>query len=391
MWAVALSVGLGIFALLGYYIFLQLVKNNIFWGKVESGWCRIVLKWGEYVKTIGPGIHWIGIPGISSLYSRKMAFLKGVIKEDGTVTVEAHKDENITSFKTTKYPYALPFKDEEDHHGLPLSGVVVVDGRMAEVDGHADAYKMFFVASDWYATISLLVLSCLRNIITEISFEEITGRRDTGPNATTVAIKVARPIISQLLWQKMNDPREGDKRSVIAELLEIYGMDIDSVELASIDPPPDWRPITLAPYKAEKEKEAAKHQAETSAILLNDTNQALEAWKKTHANASLGEVIEKQRELADRAYLKAGGQRLAIHGLENATTAVVGGGGAGAGILVGGNSGNKPGKNPGKPKGKPGNAGNPSKPSNSLEEQANDYFRQFSKYPDWDPLKRTPN
>lgn len=313
-----------------------LAKNDLFFTIVEQGWCKIVLTWGKYSRKIGPGLRWIGIPGINTLYKRKMEFLKGVLKEDGTVMVEAHKDENIKSFKTTKYPYALPFKDEEDSHGLPLSGAVVINGRMT------DSYKMFFDASDWYTTVVFLVLPCLRDIITMISYEEITGQ-NPDPAAVVNAVKKAKKAIARLLWEKMNDPREDGKLSVIAELLQIYGMEVNSVELASIDPPEGWRATTLAPYKAQKEREAAEEQAKTSAIMFSDTRQEETAWRAANPNATPEQIKDKQRELRDRALAKTPGyQQVDIRGLENATTAVVGGG-SGAGVIVGGGQGDRKG------------------------------------------------
>ncbi len=315
--------------LAGKYIIFLLAKANILWTTVEQGWCKIVLKYGKYSKIINPGLRWLGLPGINSLYARKMKFLKSVIKEDGTIAVEIHKDEKITSFKTTKYPYALPFKDEEDCRGLPLSGVLTINGSMA------DGFKMFFVASDWYATIVLLALSCFRDIITTISYEEITGQYSNQKAATNVV----REKIAELLWKKMNSPREGDKLSVVDELLEIYGFEVDSVELASIDPPAEWRAITLAPYKAQKEKEAAEEQAKASAALFGDTNLALKDWIIDHPDATQGQIENRQAELAQRAYLKAGGQYQRIEGLENAQYVGFGGGRGGMGFLAGGKQG----------------------------------------------------
>lgn len=323
----------------GYYTVVGLSYLNILWTRVEEGWRKIVLHNGKYNRSLSPGRRWLGFPGVDTLYSRKMRFLEGVIKEDGTVTVKAHKDENVTSFKTTRFPYALPYKDEEDSHGLPLSGVVVVNSRMV------DDSKMFFVASDWYATIVFLVLSCLRDIITMVSYEEITGQ-NPDPKATANAAKKA---IAQLLWEKMNAPREGGKLSVIAELLQTYGQEVDSVELASIDPPEGWRATTLAPYKAQKEKEAAIYQAETSAILFDDTNQALNVWlegqKAAGHTPTQAQIDAKQEELRQRALAKTPGyQQVHIKGLERATTAVVGGGGGGTGVLIGGTGGKDGGK-----------------------------------------------
>ncbi len=303
-----------------------------------------------------------------------------MVKDDGDVTVEDHDDSNITSFKSTRYPYAIPFKDEEDSHGLPLTGVIATHARMA------DPSKAFFVASDWYVTTITLVISALRQVFTEVSWEQITGQNVPAGSAVKV--------FGQRLWEAMNAPRESGKPSVIVELRDTYGIEVESVELASIDPPPGWRDTTLAPYKAQKEKEAAVHEAAASATRLDDTNQALEAWKKAHPGASPEQITKKQDELAKRAYLKAGGQNLEVHGLENATTAVVGGGGGGAGILVGGQGkrggGNRDGQQGGQGPRQRGRSNMPVDPA-PYEQAAADHFARNGKYPKWDPLKRTPN
>jgi len=133
-------------------------------------------------------------------------------------------------------------------------------------------------------------------------------------------------------------------------LLNQYGIRVKSVQLRNIDPPEDWRATTLAPYKAQRERDAAKYQTEASAILFDDTNQALTTWLKgqraTKHNPTQAQIEAKQDELRQRALAKTPGNQLIIHvkGLENATTAMVGGGGAGAGVLLGGGKKGKRGK-----------------------------------------------
>lgn len=336
MWFVVLVVAAGGLFVAGYYTRIVLAYRDLFWTRVEQGWVKIAHHNGSFSRILEPGLRWLGIPGVDTLYERKMDFLKGVVGEDGEIVIQSYEDENVKRFKTTRYPYAIPFKDEEDRHGLPLSGVMVVNSRMV------DAQKMFYVASDWYATLSFLILACFREIITTISYERITGR-GTHPTAPVApgaapATPTVGQTVAQLLWEKMNTPREGGKLSVIAELLNTYGIEVDSVELASIDPPADWRAITLAPYKAQKEQEAAKHQAEASAVLFDDTNQALTAWKAKNPNATEAQIAAKQRELHERALAKTPGwTQVHVKGLEGASTAVIGGGNAG--LMVGGGKG----------------------------------------------------
>jgi len=355
-----------------------LARRNLFFTIVGSGWCRIVLEWGEYSKTIGPGFHWIGIPGINTLYSRKMTFLKSVTDAKGIAKAEPHDEKDISSFKTTRYPYALPFEKEEDSHMLPLSGLLAV---FATVE---DYQKAFFVVSDWYAEMNVRILKCLRDLIAEISYDEDIAGRDTPEEQ-------AKKTINERLQEKLNC-KQSSGLSILEELRNTAGIRVESVELVSIDPPEDWRATTLAPYKALKEKEAAVHQAEASATLFDDTNQALKAWLEDQRAAghhpTQGQIEAKQEELRARALAKTGSyQQLHIKGLEGATTAVVGGGGGvggGAGILVGGGRGQ--GGNRGRNSGGGGQQGN-----KTPDQAAQEFFNQRGIWPHWDPQKRQPS
>jgi hypothetical protein len=325
--ALAVVVLLPAIGLAGYYIFLKMVDANLFWTRVETGWCKIILKWGDYKRTIGPGLHFIGIPGIYTLYRRKMTFLKSVTDKEGRPQAEPHEDRDISSFKTTDYAYAFPFKDEEDSRGLHLSGMLAVIAILE------DYWKAFFVASDWYSIMNSEIMPCFRDVLVEISYDDELVGRDTSEERD-------RKTFSERLWTAMNH-RKGGELSVVEKLRNLYGIWVKSTELRSVDPPEGWRDTTLAPYKAEREKQAAKHQAEASAILFDDTNQALKAWidgqKTAGYEPTQAQIREKQEELRQRALAKTSGyQQIHIKGLEGATTAVVGGGAGGTGILVGG-------------------------------------------------------
>jgi hypothetical protein len=368
----------------GYYVFLKMVNANIFWTRVERGWCRIILWWGEYHRTVGPGLRWIGIPGMHTLYKRKMMFLKSVTDKDGRPQAEPHEDADISSFKTTDYAYAFPFKDEEDSHGLHLSGMLAVIAILEEYE------KAFFTASDWYSIMNSEIMPPFRDTLAQISYDDDIVGRDT-------AKEQRRKTFSERLWKVMNRQKSGNP-SVVEKLRDLYGIWVKSIELRSVDPPEGWRDTTLAPYKAQREKEAAKHQAEASAILFDDTNQALKIWlegqRAAGHNPTQAQIEAKQDELRQRALAKTSGyQQIHIKGLEGATTAVVGGGG-GAGVFVGAQGGGKSGggkaKNPGGGQGNPQRGGG-QQGGKTLQQQADEYFQQFKKYPKWDPLKRTPN
>lgn len=314
--------------LLSWVIVLGLAKNNILFTMVESGWRKIIMRWNRYEREIGPGLHLLGIPGIHTLYRRKMRFMKSVTDAEGRALVEPHVDEpDVDSFKTTQYPYALPFINEEDSKGLPLSGLLAVFARIV------DYRKAFFVVSDWYAEMNTRILAHLRREIANVSYDDDIVGRDRPEER-------ALQTFSGRLWQALN-ARQNGGLSVIGALREVAGIEVESVVLRSVDPPEDWRATTLAPYKAERDRAAAEHEAAASATRFDDTNQALKVWLMDQRTAGYeptrAQIEAKQDELRQRALAKTQGyQQVHIKGLENATTAVVGGGpGAGAGILVG--------------------------------------------------------
>lgn len=322
--------------LLGYYTAYALAKSNIFLTEVEAGWCRLHMRRGKYVRTLGPGWHWIGLPGINTLFKRPMKFLKSVTDENGNALAEIHptaeelkKDKGaVDQFKTTRYPYAVPFANVEDSNGLYLHGLLSVYGTVRNYE------KAFFRSSDWNTEMVAKVLSCFTDLLGEVAYDEdITGGQSEEKK------KEARVTVSVRLWEMLNSPQSEDRPSVIEWLLNETGFEIGAVELRSIDPPAEWRQITLEPYLAERRLAAAQKDAEAKAVLLDDTNRALEVWKKGNPSATPEQIDHKQRELRDRALSATPGYRqVDIRGAEGASTIVIGSGGSGTGVLVDGRS-----------------------------------------------------
>ena len=264
------SLVVGVF-LAGYYVFLKMVDANIIWARVEQGWRRIILKWGKYYRTVGPGLHMVGIPGIHTLYKRTMTFFKSVTDKNGKPQAEPHNDKDIGSFKTTRYPYAFPFKDEEDSHALHLSGILAGHGVVEDYE------KAFFDISDWYAEMNTKILSCNRDLLATISYDDdIVGRDMPGEQRQLT--------YSARLWKALNDMPNGNP-SVIDRLRAEVGIRIESVELRSVDPPEGWRDTTLAPYKAEREADAAE------AVATAESRKAAGP-----IDIAVGKWVESQRE-----------------------------------------------------------------------------------------------
>lgn len=341
----------------GYYVFLEMLKRDFIFTEVRSGWQKIVLSQGRYKRKLDPGWRLIGMPGVHKLEKRKLTFYKTVILPDGNFKAEYHDDNNTYGYKTTPYPYALPFIDVEDSNNLNLSGIIRFRGIVRGYD------LALYGDGDFYATASSKIFSVFQEkVMPEISYAK---ERASGGENVKDSEEKARQLISQFLWEALNK-KTGDKPSILENLRDTVGFEILEIDIPALDPPEGWRERTLAPFEAKLEKEAAIHKAEASAAAFDDTNQALALWKTKHPNASPDEIKEKQKELRDRAVLKSSQyhqEDVRISGVEGASTVIVGGGGQGAGgtgILVGNQGGSQKGGNSGgkgQGGGKGGNSG----------------------------------
>ncbi len=280
----------------GYFVFLEMVKRDIIFTEVRSGWQKIVLYQGRYDRPLKPGWNFIGIPGAHQLEKRKLTFFKTVVSPDGSFVAEYHNDNHAYGYKTTPYPYALPFKDVEDANNLHLSGIIRFRGVVRDYE------QALYGDGDFYATASSKLFSVFQEkVMPEISYAK---ERASGGEDTKDSEEKARQLISQFLWETLSK-KVDDRPSILENLRNTAGFEILEIDIPALDPPEGWRQKTLDPFEAKLEKEAAKHRAEASAALFDDTNQALTLWKKQNPNAGSDEIKEKQRELRDRAELKS--------------------------------------------------------------------------------------
>lgn len=376
VWFLVVLLSLGTAVLLGYYAFLEMVANDIIWTRVESGWRKIIMRWGKHHREVGPGLHLIGIPGMHTLFSKTLKFFKAVKLPDGSYIAEPNEEKDTVAFKDygVVYTYSVPFLDDEDSRGLPLRGSISVHGSATSYE------KLFFVYSTSFAEVNARIERVWRDdVLPEISWADIVGDNPDGE-----AKKKARTAITKMLWAELSKKGD-DGKSVVEKLDEEVGFKLHEVNLVAIDPPVGWREITLAAYKAQKEKEAAIQQAAASAASFDDTNQALEKWLVSQRTAEEAghrgpvtkeEIAAKARELRDRALAKTSGyQQVDIRGLESASTAVVGGGNAGLLVSGGGKSnGGKPANESSEGKGKPSKKKiRKSLPENPTKEQMDEF------------------
>ena len=124
------------------------------------------------------------------------------------------------------------------------------------------------------------------------------------------------------------------------------GMGNLDVSIEAVEVDEDFRKKLQGVVTAPMDVKIAEQQATASAALFNDTNQALNAWLRDQRAAgnepTKAEIAATQRDLHERALAKTPGwSQLHVKGLENATTAVVGGGGAG--LMVNNQGRNRPG------------------------------------------------
>jgi regulator of protease activity HflC (stomatin/prohibitin superfamily) len=215
-----------------------LAKNN---HKIDDNGDIVELQQGEAAEeTLPGGLRFLGWPYIDSVYKKDMKFKKSL--PNGEV-----KDYDVAKEDTFKakvdYPYALVFSRCEDINNLPLQGHALL---LANVTNPA---KSQFATANFYEAMVDLALSSVRKCLEGFTFDEIKKKKD----------------LDKLIWKELKKPRPEGKRSVLRELLEDYGVEVRALRIVNVDPPEEYRKISLTKWTADREKDAARAVAEKEA------------------------------------------------------------------------------------------------------------------------------
>jgi len=241
---------------------------------VQEGTVKIVVRFDGYVKTLlckqgykidengevvqlreneSPqypdflgGIRWVSLLkplGIDRILVRTMKFVKALSNGE----FQSRTDEG-TDFMLAgvHYQYGLSFDSAEDSEKLPLSG------KMTMTTMITNPYKAMFRVKDWFDALVSRVLPCVREYISEHSYDEIIGDRDVK--------------LDQDVFEALNQVGGNGEPSIISILKNEYGIVLVALETVNIDPPEGYRETTLAKWKAEQI--AQKEAEETAGRIL---------------------------------------------------------------------------------------------------------------------------
>lgn len=181
------------------------------------------------------GLRIIGWPFIDKIYKRQMKFLKSLPNGD----IKIYDVENVDKFYArVDYPYALPFVKCEDRNNLPLLGHATL---LAHVKNPTDS---LFITANFYDTMIGLVLPSVRECLKRFIFDEIKVKDD----------------LDEIIWKELNakDSDLGEPDGVIGRLRKDYGIVIVALRIVNIDPPEEYRGMSLTKWKAEREADAAQ-------------------------------------------------------------------------------------------------------------------------------------
>src|SRR3989344_3607383 len=355
---------------------------------------------GEMPETSLPGgLRFVGLPFIDRIYKGRMKFSKSLPNGE----IKDYDVENVDKFYAkVDYPYALPFVKCEDKNNLPLLGHATLLTQIV------NPTKSLFATANFYDTMVGLVLPSVRECLKVFTFDEIKVKDD----------------LDEIIWAELNatNPDVSGDVSVIDKLRDKYGIVIVAFRIVNIDPPTEYRDITLTKWKAEREADAAEAVATAeSRKAAGPIDIAMEKWVKSEQEyeetpngekkltetiaaakkrlRASGEYKEHKALLADqinrsrrtvqerKVDVTSGGEPLKGGSIASIAGTIVG---AVIAATAGKDIKDDDKDNPGGQKNPQGSAGSTNPPSDNPADAAERYFKLNGKYPPWDPLKRKP-
>ena len=191
------------------------------------------------------GLRWVSLLkplGIDKIYTRTMKYVKAL--SDGSF--ERRADENTNFILAgTQFQYGLEFSSAEDSAKLPLSGKMTMTAMIVS------PYRALFLVREWFDAMTMRVLPCVREYISEHTYDEIIkapGRLDADVFKMLTGVD---PVM---------DP------NIISILKDQYGIELLALETVNVDPPEGYREATLAKWKAQQT--ADKDVEETAGRIL---------------------------------------------------------------------------------------------------------------------------
>jgi hypothetical protein len=219
------------------------------------------------------GLRVVGWPLLDRVYKRNMRFTKSM-PNGKTKDYNVEKEDEF--YALVDYPYALPFTDCEDKNNLPISGHATL---LACVVGPK---KSLFGTANFYDTMVGLVLPVVQECYKQrFSFDEKKKKQD----------------IDEMMWAELNEPGPTGV-SVIDELYTKYRIRIVAYRTVALDPPEEYRKLSLTKWTADRRAEAAKSVKKAEAIeAAGPIDYSMDEWIKKEAREHEETVAEAKTRL----------------------------------------------------------------------------------------------
>jgi len=209
------------------------------------------------------------------------------VTEDGRIQ---HKEEWLQYVLLKDDVYLAQISQAEDKGLLPLDVDLFLTTRVV------NPYKARFRVQSWLETIINRMQPLLRQYIAETRYEKLIGKEQA---------------VGQEMWKRLNEAK------LLEEFKNRYGVEIRAIELRQINPPEDYREITLKERTAKYEKRAKVVAASAEAIRLE------KVYSKIQKFGDLGKLI-RTLEAVEKSPLAASLTVQAVPGLSEILRGVFG-------------------------------------------------------------------
>lgn len=309
--------------LLVAYLFLAKPSQNRWFTLVKEGTAKIIVRGGKFEKAL---IQWEGHTFAKEIRRGK----DGEIIQDKWDVVEG--EESWHPFGGFRYYGFYPFKDvyiydfqwtgvtengEVTHHPKETLDYILLkdDVYWAKVEKAEDKellpleveliltvrimnpYKAIFNVQNWLEAVINRIKPWTRDAVTHDSYENLIKDKD----------RIGKDIYNSL-----------DNAGLLKnEFIARYGVDVRKIEVKEINPPEDYRDITLRKYTAERDKEKIEVEAEAEAKRLDTV------YRKIQEFGDLGKLV-RALESIEKSPLAASLTVQAIPGLSEVLKGVFG-------------------------------------------------------------------
>jgi hypothetical protein len=232
------------------------------------------------------GLRFYGFWPIVDIYIYR--FKWSGVTEDGAVV--HHSPEILDYILLKDDVYWAKVEQAEDKKLLPLDIELVLTVKIL------NPYKALFQVQNWLETIINRIKPTVRDIVTQTEYEEWIK------NPAAMGDKIYE---------------ESEKKGLLSEYRDRYGVDVRKVQVKDINPPTDYREKTLAPYLAEMDKKAVVIKAE------GESSRIERVFSQIQKFGDLGKLI-RTLEAVEKSPLAASLTVQAIPGLQEVLRGIFG-------------------------------------------------------------------